>query len=261
MGKSLKAILLFSVSFMFFLCQAKQTSMKKDIVVIGHRGACGYAPENTLASFKKAIELGVHAVELDVFKTKDNKLVVIHDQVLNRTTNGSGLVFEKTLQELKKLNAGNGETIPTLEEVLDCIDRRIKINIELKGQQVTALVAACIKKYVEEKKWSYDNFIVSSFNHYAVQKFTSLCPEVNVGALIDGPPLNYPNFALQLSADYIIMNATFVNDESVQKAHENGLKIFVFTVNCQDAIERMFRLGVDGIISNYPDRVFSFRKK
>src|ERR1700691_2371330 len=99
------------------------------MLVIAHRGASGYEPENTLASFKKALEIGVDGIELDVHLSKDGNVMVIHDSWVNRTTNGIGRVENKTLKELQKLDAGNGEKIPTLQEVLDVINRKVLINI------------------------------------------------------------------------------------------------------------------------------------
>src|SRR5260221_725361 len=104
------------------------------MLVFGHRGAMGYEPENTLRSFEKAIELGVTMIELDVFVLQDGSVVAIHDPVLNRTTNGNGIVTNKSLQEIKMLDAGKGEKIPTLQEVLDVVARRVRVNIELKGK-------------------------------------------------------------------------------------------------------------------------------
>ncbi len=117
---------------------------------IGHRGAMGYAPENTLGSFAKALELGVDGIELDVHVCKSGEVVVIHDERVDRTTNGKGQVKEMTLKELKELDAGKGERIPTLEEVLDFVDRRAFIDIELKAEGIGNSVADIVRKYIQE---------------------------------------------------------------------------------------------------------------
>ena len=116
----------------------------KSFLKIGHRGACGYEPENTLRSFKKALDLGVDTIELDVHKTKDEATVVIHDEKVDKTTNGTGFVADKSLEEIKKLDAGKGEKIPTLEEVLDLVNRKAQVNIELKGEGTARPVADII---------------------------------------------------------------------------------------------------------------------
>jgi len=126
---------------------------------IGHRGAKGLEPENTLRSFSKAIDFKVDMIELDVRLTKDKKVVVIHGDKLDRTTNGRGRVKEKDLEEIKKLSAGKGERIPTLEETLDLIDKRVKVNIELKGKKIAESVSKIIDKYVKNKKWSPGLFL------------------------------------------------------------------------------------------------------
>ena len=131
---------------------------------IGHRGAPGYEPENTLRSFEKAISMGVDMVELDVHKCKSGELVVIHDKKVNRTTNKKGFVKNKNLQQLKTLDAGKKEKIPTLKEVLDFINKRVKINIELKGPKTTEAVLKLIEEYINKKKSKYSQFIISSFD-------------------------------------------------------------------------------------------------
>ena len=131
---------------------------------IGHRGACGYEPENTLRSFNHAIQLGVDIVELDVHICQSGEIMVIHDIKVDRTTNGTGFVGDKTLDELKTLDAGKGEQIPTLQEVLDQINRRVKVNIELKGNSTAKPVLKLLEKYIKEAGWSYNDFLISSFN-------------------------------------------------------------------------------------------------
>ena len=222
---------------------------------IGHRGAKGHEPENTLASFRKAIQLGVDAIELDVHALNDGMLVVIHDKKVNRTTNGKGYVSKKTLQELKNLNAGKGEKIPTLQEVLDVVKRKVQINIELKGENTALPASQIIKEYVKNNGWNYDDFLVSALDHRELQKFHTLVPQVRIGALILGLRINYDKYIKELNAYSIHMFAKLVRKSVVEKAHEKGLKVFVYTVNSKKEIEKMKSLGVDGIFSDYPDRI------
>ncbi|MDD5342518.1 MAG: glycerophosphodiester phosphodiesterase family protein [Patescibacteria group bacterium] len=230
--------------------------MKKDnIIRIGHRGACGYEPENTLRSFRKAIELGVEMTEFDVYVCATGELVVIHDDKVDRTTNGTGYVFKKTFSELRQLDAGQGEKIPTLEEVLDVINRKAKVNIELKGVGTAKPVAETIIRYQKEKGWLIDDFLVSSFNHHELKAFHDLLPEIPIGALITGIPLNYAEFAEKLGAQFVNVSMEFVTREFVDDAHQRGLKIAVFTVNEPDDFELIKAMGVDGVFSNFPDRI------
>ena len=129
---------------------------------IGHRGACGYEPENTLASFQRAIDMGCTWIELDVHFV-DNELIVIHDSRLDRTTNGKGKIYDLSLEEIQSYDAGNGEHIPTLTEVLDLVDRRIGVNVELKGRATAAPVDQILTRYCDAG-WHPEHFQVSSFN-------------------------------------------------------------------------------------------------
>lgn len=227
----------------------------KSFIKIGHRGAMGYEPENTLLSFKKALELGVDAIELDVYVCKTGELVVIHDDKVDRTTNGGGYVMEKTFDELRKLDAGKGEKIPTLSEVLDLVNRKVKVNIELKGVGTAKPVSDLVKYYVGNKGWNFDDFIVSSFNHYELKEFSALSPNVKIGVLIVGIPLGFAEFAEKLNAYSVNLCVEFINQEFVDDAHKRGMKVFVWTVNDLDEIKRIKSLGVDGIFSNFPDRL------
>jgi glycerophosphoryl diester phosphodiesterase len=222
---------------------------------IGHRGAAGYGPEDTLLSFKKALELNVDMFDLDVHICKTGELVVIHDEKVDRTTNGQGYVIDKTLAELKTLDAGQGEKIPSLVEVLDFIDKKVRINIELKSVGTAKLVSKLIKDYVKDKNWQYTDFFVSSFNHYELKEFSELTPAVEIGALITGIPIGLAGFAEKIKATAVNLNVEFINQEFIADAHRRGLKVFVFTVDDPDDIKKMKQLGVEGIFSNFPDRL------
>ena len=227
----------------------------KSFIKIGHRGAMGYEPENTLLSFRKALDLGVDAIELDVYVCKTGELVVIHDDKIDRTTNGKGYVIEKTFDELRSLDAGKSEKIPTLSEVFDLINRKVKVNVELKGEGTAKPVSDLIKHYIDNNGWMADDFIVSSFNHYELKKFGELSPNIKIGVLIVGIPLGFAEFAEKLNAYSVNLCVEFINQEFVDDAHKRGMKVFVWTVNDFDEIKRIKSLGVDGIFSNFPDRL------
>ena len=192
---------------------------------VGHRGARAYAPENTLTSFKKALEIGVDAVELDVRKTKDNQLVVIHDADVKRTTNGEGLVSELRLAQVKGFSAEGGEKIPTLEEALDFLDKKVKVLIELKEAGVEEQVLSIVCKQGLEK-----NVVIISFLEEALKKVRALNKEIETG-LIYAKHSNPIKAALELKANYLIALYRFTHTATVQKAHENGLKVIVWTIN------------------------------
>ena len=194
-------------------------------------------------------------IELDVYKSDGDNLVIIHDDKVDRTTNGKGYVWDKNLEEMRSLDAGNGEKVPTLKEVLDLVDRKTKVNIELKGVGTAEIVAKTINEYVENKNWEIDDFLVSSFNHPELAKFKKILPEVKIGALITAIPIDYAQFAKNLNAYSVNPCIEFVDENFVEDAHEKGLKVFVWTVNDLDDIERMEKLGVDGIFINFPDRL------
>lgn len=225
------------------------------ITIIGHRGAMGYAPENTLKSFKKAMEYDIDAVELDVYACKSGELVVIHDEKVDRTTNGKGYVIDKTYDEIKTLDAGQNEKVPLLSEVLDLIDKKVKVNIELKGANIAKPVNDLIEDYVKQKEWEYDDFLISSYDHCELKKFNEINPKIEIGALVYGIPIGFAEFAEKLNATYAILAIEFINQEFVDDAHNRGMKVYVCTVNDLDDIKRMKALGIDGIISNFPDRL------
>ncbi len=223
-------------------------------LVIGHRGACGYEPENTLRSFEKAIALGAHMVELDVHRCRTGELVVIHDNRLERTTNGSGYVAEKTLDELRALDAGGGERIPLLREVVERVGARAAINIELKGAGTAGPVSELIERTVGSGGYDTGHFLVSSFDHRELARFAEINRRVRIGALVEGVPLGLAAFAQELGAFAVNAGLDFVTDEFVADAHRRGMRFFVYTVNHSEDIDRMRYMGVDGIFTNYPDR-------
>jgi len=226
------------------------------MIKIGHRGACGYQPENTLKSFQKALEFKVDMIEFDVQTCKTGELVVIHDAKINRTTNGKGYVKNLTLSELKSLEAGLGEKIPTLEEVLDLIDKKVRVNIELKGVGTAKPVVKLIKRYVKENGWTADHFLISSFNHQELLEFHQLLPAVKIGVLFKKIPNDFTEFSrLNLKAFSVNLSLDYINQKFVNAAQRKGLKVFVYTVNEYNDIERVKNLGVDGIFSNFPDRL------
>lgn len=224
------------------------------MICFAHRGASGHAPENTLAAMEKAVSLGADWVELDVYAVED-ELVVIHDDRLERTTNGSGYVIEQSLQYLRSLDAGNGEKIPLLHEVFDLINRRAGINVELKGPATAAPVVSLVNHYVTNRGWDYSQILLSSFNHHELQWARHLEPRILTGALTLGLHLNYARFAEELGAYSVHPGIEFLNQAFVEDAHQRGLKVFAYTVNRPEDLARVQSLGVDGVFTDYPEIV------
>lgn len=225
------------------------------MLIIGHRWIAGLAHENTLSSFQRAIDFGVDMIELDVHPTKDDHLIVIHDDTLDRTTNGEWFVHDFTLAELKTLDAGNGETLPTLEEVLDIINKQIGINIELR-ENTAEKVADTIKNYLA--KWrDKDLFLVSSFDHHVLQRFKQLMPEIRIGVLLSANPIDYAACASALGAYSINLDREYITQEFIDDAHARGLQVYVRTVDNPLEIEKLTQMWVDGIITNYANRLIN----
>ncbi len=222
---------------------------------IGHRGACGHAPENTLASMRKALELGVHGFEFDIQMSKDGEPVVIHDDTLERTTTGSGPVSDYTFKELQQCDAGGGERIPTLRNVLDLVDKRCRLFIELKADNATKPVAHILHHYVTHFGWSYEQLFVISFDHPQLVAIRVINPELRTGANIVGIPVSLAAIAEEAGAWSINPSVHHLNQALVDDAHRRKLKVITWTANDPLHIARARALGVDGIVSDYPDRL------
>lgn len=221
---------------------------KKSIMLrIGHRGARAYEPENTIRSFRKALDMKVNAIEFDVRKTKDDQLVVIHDADIKRTTNGEGLVADLTLEEIRQFTTEKGEKIPTFEEALDFLDNKTRILIELKEEGLEKHVISVV-----QKKGLLKNVIIVSFIENALQKIRNLDEKIETG-FIYVRHRNPIKTALELKSNYLLPLYRFTHTANVQKAHENGLKVIVWTINNPEEVAEYEKKGVDGIASDKPD--------
>ncbi len=245
----LRKILLLAVITMYSSCD-----MKKPLV-IGHRGAMGHETENTLASVQKAMDLGVDMIEIDVFKIKSGEIVVFHDQMVDELTNGGGNIEDYYLTDLRGLILDGGHSIPMLQDVLKLIDNKVVLNIELKGANTADKVNQAITFYTEKRGWSPENFIISSFNWEELKKMRSLNASVAIAILTEGNPLEALAIGKELNA--VAINPAFDNLDAdiVKQIKEAGFKIYTWTVNEPEDIAAMTDLGVDGIITNFPERV------
>ncbi|MDG2433529.1 glycerophosphodiester phosphodiesterase family protein [Flavobacterium sp.] len=222
---------------------------------IGHRGAKGHEPENTLIGFQKAIDLHVDRIELDVHLSTDGEIMVIHDETLERTTNGKGLVNEFSLPQLKRLKADKSQAIPTLAEVLDLIDQKCDVNIELKSFETAEKVVLLIDKYISEKKWRYDQFVVSSFDWNALKQVHVLNTNIPIGVLTETDVDLALAFAKFIQAKSIHPYFHLLTAEKTKQLQAEGFQVFPWTVNEIEDIKKIKNYNVDGIISDFPDRL------
>ena len=225
------------------------------ILTIGHRGAKGYEPENTLISFQKAIELKADGVEFDVHVCKSGELVVIHDFTVDRTTNGTGAISDLTLAELRKLRIDVHHQIPTLDEVLHLFNKKHVINIELKGSNTAELVCDFIDKNVKENRFEYSNFNVSSFQRDELETVARYNSNIHIGVLTQASVEQALEWASEFKAKAIHPHFSLLTAENVALAHQKKYQVYTWTVNEISDIQRVKKLGVDAIITDFPDRI------
>jgi glycerophosphoryl diester phosphodiesterase len=216
---------------------------------IGHRGAKGYEAENTLASFRKAIDMRVDGIELDVHLSADTELVVIHDATIDRTTTGTGFVKNYSAAELKEYQ------IPTLSDVFDLVDKKCWINVELKGKGTAKAVVELIEKYIREKNWDYNQFIISSFEWNFLEEVDTLNPNIPIGVLTETDIDSAITFAKKINAKAIHPDFTLLTKENTAAMQAQGFLVFPWTVNEWDDIQKMKKYNVNGIITDFPDRI------
>ncbi|MEX0829420.1 MAG: glycerophosphodiester phosphodiesterase family protein [Nitrospirales bacterium] len=217
---------------------------------IGHRGAAGHAPENTPASLVEAVKFGVDLVEFDVRRSLDGALVLLHDQTVDRTTNGHGNVETLPFRILRGLDAGGGARIPLLAEALECLDERAGAMIELKVAGIAAGVCAVVQAGHFQRQ-----VIFASFFQEELVTGRSLLVDAQTLALFEGEPIHPTDFVIDARPTHAGLALASVTSGDVQALQGRGIRVFVFTVDKPDDIDRMKRLGVDGIISNFPERM------
>ncbi|WP_017416254.1 glycerophosphodiester phosphodiesterase [Clostridium tunisiense] len=233
------------------------------IINYGHRGASGYFPENTMIAFEKALEMGATGIETDVQMTKDGVLVLIHDEYVNRTTDGIGLVKDFTYKELMKLNASSymktyasPTSIPTVEELIALAkEKNITVNFEIKSGII--IYPNIEEKLIEfiYKKGLQDNVILSSFNHYSLVKCKEVSKEINTGILYMEALYKPENYCVSIGANALHPHFYSAQPEIIEAAHYKGLKVNPFTVDDENIMKNLILSGTDGIITNYPDKL------
>jgi glycerophosphoryl diester phosphodiesterase len=232
-------------------------AVSEPLVCIGHRGAAGYEPENTLRSIRRALDLGAHGIEIDV-QLVDGELVVFHDNRLERTTNGKGYLARQSFAELRALNAGLGEQIPTLREVCEVIRGRAFLNVELKSKGTAIPTIALLEELVASGKWMWSDFILSSFRLAelltARKQGGSVVP---IGLLLGRPTHFWRRTGRRLGVISVHPNIRWTSARMVQQAHAEGWRVFPYTVNTPIQLGRVRQVGVDGVFTDFPDRVLA----
>ncbi|MEM7543579.1 MAG: glycerophosphodiester phosphodiesterase family protein [Pseudomonadota bacterium] len=223
------------------------------MLIIGHRGAAGVRPENTLAGIEHAIECGVDWVEIDVREHRED-LIVIHDDSYDRTTNGAGKIHDLTPLQRAALDAGDGERIPTLAEVVTLTTGRCGLNVELKDPGIVERVVALLDQHRALLKPAP---CLSSFEQENLREIAKIGPDYPVGILGKDVAI-IDNLIGELDAYSVNYSKTQVTSLRVEQAHQRGLRVFVYTVNDEQAYRRCEHLGVDGIFTDYPQAAINF---
>jgi glycerophosphoryl diester phosphodiesterase len=218
------------------------------MIVTSHRGAGFLEPENTLRAIRRAIELGADQVELDVQLTRDGHLILMHDPTVDRTTDGKGNVADFTLAEIRQFDAGQGERVPTLEEVLTLTDGKITPQIELKGPGTAPFVVKTLHAL-----HCADRAILTSFLHHQLLEARQLVPDLHLGALWGRLPDDVVAQAEHLGVHALHLWHQFITPQIVSDAHERGLLVRAWNANTEEDMRRLIDLGVDAIGSDRPD--------
>ena len=231
------------------------------MLTIGHRGARGYIAENTLESIQKALDLNVDGIEIDVFRCASGEIVVFHDKKLKRLTGHNGLIEETTFEELKNMLVAGRYRIPTLQQVLEKIGGKILLNVELKGENTAIPTATILKQYLSDSQSDIKKLIVSSKNWKELTLFKNQNTNIPIGVL------SHYNIFLEKGVDAIIEKGrelsalaihpkfSILNKKAIDKMHSAGFLVYSWTINSPKDIQNAIKLGVDGIITDFPDRV------
>lgn len=240
---------------------------RKQMDNVAHRGASGYAPENTIAAFDLAVDMKVDYIEIDVQRSKDGELVLIHDTTVNRTTNGTGNVRDLTFEQLRSLDAGSwfgeefaGERLPTFEEILDRYRGKVGILIELKAPELYPGIEKQVAQALKERnmdKPKNNKIIIQSFNFESMKISNELLPRVPIGVLTSNRAHTTAEALEEFStyADWFNPSYGIVTEELVNQVHSLGMKMGSWTARSQEAVDFLFEMGVDAIITDYPDYV------
>jgi glycerophosphoryl diester phosphodiesterase len=231
------------------------------LLCIAHRGGPQFVqstlPENSLAAIARALELGVYAIEIDIFQI-EGELLVTHDRRLGRVVSGEGIITEQSLSYLREQRLENGEPIPTLQQVLELVGDKAFLNIEIKGANSVPILKRVLDEYVNSHQGNYEQYVISSFDHQQLFQSMQQLPQIKRGVLIEGIPLDYAACCVPLNAYSFNTHLSFLTLELMQDAKRRGLKNWVYTVNHEDDWKAMVALGVDAVFTDKPDKLLSF---
>jgi len=237
-------------------------NLNKKIEIIAHRGASAITPENTIVSFLEAVKAGSDIIEFDAHLSRDNEVIIIHDNTVNRTTDGLGKIRDLTLPEIKKLDAGSwfsaefeGERIPTLDELLQKDFNGVKLNIELKGalkeyEQFPEIVIKKIRKYD-----AVNRVVITSFNTDFLKRVMVLDAEIPFGIISNFKIRNHWEISLKKNASQINPLWYFVNKTFVKKAHKYDVRVYPWTINRKYIVLWLLKMGIDGMITDHPEKL------
>lgn len=223
-------------------------------VAIGHRGAAGHAPENTLLSIDKALALGADWIEIDVQLARGGVPVVIHNRRLQDSTADAGVVSQQDPQRMRHVDAGRGQHVPTLRELVAHVNRRAVLNIELKAPGSAVATAAVLRGFLKQG-WQARDFLISSFDQHELAVMATELPCLRRGLLLGGIPRDYAAAAQAQGMWSIHLQVDFINRDFIADAKARGLRVFVYTVNYEQDAQWLLDNGVDGLFSDYPERI------
>ena len=247
-----KVKVLVFICFILFSCIKKRRPL-----IIGHRGAKGHVAENTIPSVKHAIDLGANGVEIDVFRCKSGEIVVFHDDNLNKIFDVNLCIEDLDLITIKSFRIQKKYFIPTLEEILSLQLGDLLLNIELKGKGTAIPTIEILKRYFKKDLLNEKNILVSSFDWDELLILRSKSQKIPVGVLIDGNPLLATKFAGKVNALSINSNYKFLNKKNADLIKSMGYKLYPYTVNDEYEMKKLISIGVDGIITDYPDKLIN----
>ncbi len=229
------------------------------LVCFAHRGASGHEPENTLRSFSKALALGAPWIEFDVRAVED-EAIVFHDRTLTRCAKRFGFIDRQSLAAVRSYDVGKGERIPLLSEVLALIRGKAKAQVELKGFGSASAAARVIKEALVQG-WQARDFLVSAFDQIELSIFKGEHPEIPIGLLVYGYPINLDEMIRTFEPISLHLHIDAVTTQRIADARAKGLAVYVYTANETHDIETLRDMGVDGLFTNFPDRVLGLTRK
>ncbi len=222
----------------------------------GHRGASGHAPENTILAFKTALTMGADGIECDIRESRDGKLVIFHDANFRRIAGKSSSINRLSLAEIQKIDVGNGERIPTLQALFEHTPQDFLLNLEMKDVRPENLINAIYRHNVQHR------VLLSSFDSEVLRKVRSLDSAIRIGYLVDRK-MGLPVFkkATAMKAQAIHFSKRLITEDKIAQVHREGFLVYAYTVDAPNQMSHFMKMGIDGLFTNYPDRLSRVRIK